>query len=439
MPVLLIRNERTRAAWFVWPEPEVPPAGAVQETGSYLFELQDAPHADAAELFIDDQPLEGLRAQAGTARWRWSPGFHAGTVDAELRLSGQLPRRFEIETDPDIRKLTRTDFDLMVREILQDTFALFAVSSFRRSVARGTGKRPPPIARLEFLRSRIDALEQAVAAIARRPRHMLRAEETTLPYYGAAHVTSPEILKSFRTGSIRAEQGTPSRLPPSLRGFLPAHLRVQRRRSSVDLPEHRQMGACLRVWSSWLSAVSDMLAEDDLKEETAEPAPSARRGRQDAGSLGRRLSRMASQSPFSEAGDAQPQLLLSALFRNDPDYCRFFRLWQDMNLGIGSVFGDFLNMPLARTFELYELWCFMRLIRAAAEEYGTEGLCDWRLVRHRRYRGTDDCGWGSDCARRQRMDILFPEKLSRVLDRAGRPWLVQPRDDTGYRARARRG
>ena len=196
MPVLLIRNERTGAAWFVWPEPEVPPAGAVQETGSYLFELQDAPHADAAELFIDDQPLEGLRAQAGTARWRWSPGFHAGTVDAELRLSGQLPRRFEIETDPDIRKLTRTDFDLMVREILEDTFALFAVSSFRRSVARGTGKRPPPIARLEFLRSRIDALEQIVAAIARRPRHMLRAEETTLPYYGAAPTRPAPISSS---------------------------------------------------------------------------------------------------------------------------------------------------------------------------------------------------------------------------------------------------
>jgi len=38
------------------------------------------------------------------------------------------------------------------------------------------------------------------------------------------------------------------------------------------------------------------------------------------------------------------------------------------------VFGDFLNMPLARTFELYELWCFLRLLRAAAEEFGTEGF-----------------------------------------------------------------
>ena len=79
------------------------------------------------------------------------------------------------------------------------------------------------------------------------------------------------------------------------------------------------------------------------------------------------------RKPFTEAGDAAPRLMLSAAFRNDPTYRRFFRLWQDMNLGIAAVFGDFLNMPLARTFELYELWCFLRLARAAAEEYGLEG------------------------------------------------------------------
>src|SRR5207244_2794156 len=80
------------------------------------------------------------------------------------------------------------------------------------------------------------------------------------------------------------------------------------------------------------------------------------------------------KAPFVEAGDAAPRLMLSAVFRNDPAYRRFFRLWQDMNLGIAAVFGDFLNMPLARTFEMYELWCFLRLVRAAAEEFGNEGL-----------------------------------------------------------------
>jgi hypothetical protein len=66
--------------------------------------------------------------------------------------------------------------------------------------------------------------------------------------------------------------------------------------------------------------------------------------------------------------------MLSAVFRNDPLYRAFYRLWQDIKLGIAAVFGNFLNLPLAPTFELYELWCFLRLVRAAAEEFGPAGV-----------------------------------------------------------------
>lgn len=372
MPALAIRNESTGMAWNVWPEAEPVPPGSIHETGNYLFELHNAPQASDADLLIDGSPLEALRAQTtGTARWRWSPGFHAGTVEAELRLPGENPRRFELVTDPDRRKLTRGDFDAMVREILDDTFALFSLSRFRRSIARGSGARPPAIARLEFLRSRVDELESVVADIVRNPRHGLTAEETLLPYYRAKRATGTEILKSFRTGQVRSEQGRPSRLPPALRGFLPGMIRIRQKRSSLDLAEHRQIGACLRSWSAWFSAVSGTLgrnsADADVETRRDRAGWSVRCGR-----LARRLARMAAEAPFAEAGDAPPVLMLSALFRNDPVYRRFFGLWQDMNLGIAAVFGDFLNMPLARTFDLYELWCFLRLLRAAAAEFGPE-------------------------------------------------------------------
>jgi hypothetical protein len=86
------------------------------------------------------------------------------------------------------------------------------------------------------------------------------------------------------------------------------------------------------------------------------------------------VGQLATASPFAEAGDAPPHLVLSALFRNDPAYRRFYHIWQDMNLGIAAVFGDFLSLPLARTFELYELWCFLRLVRAGVEEFGAGGI-----------------------------------------------------------------
>ncbi|PZP44808.1 MAG: hypothetical protein DI601_11200 [Azospirillum brasilense] len=374
MTFLLMRHERSGAAWRIWPEPEEVPAGTVQETGSYLFELHDSSGASTAELLIDDLALEALRAPAADqARWRWAPGFHAGTVEAELRLEGSAPRRFEVVTDPDRRKLTRDDFDTMVREILDDTFALFSLSSFRKAIARGSGSRPPPIARLEFLRSRIEALATVVAMIERNPRRRLTAEERTLPYHRARRATGQEVLRSFRSGRIRQETATPSRLPVALRGFLPEQIRLRQRLSSLDLPEHRQMAACLRSWSAWLGSVAGLL-ERGREERDTESRQGAAVWAARCRRLANRLNRLSAATPFAEAGEAPARLMLSALFRNDPAYRRFYRLWQDMNLGIAAVFGDFLNLPLARTFELYELWCFLRLVRAGAEEFGPDGL-----------------------------------------------------------------
>ena len=371
---LSIRDEATGGPWRVWPHPDVIPPGAVREKGRYLFELVDDPDAGIADLYIDDQQLEALRTiEPNSARWRWSPGFHAGAVEAELRHPGGVRRRIEITTDPDIRKLTRSDFDTMVREILADTFALFSLSSFRQGVARGPGSRPPGIARLEFLRSRVDELERTLSVIGRTPRRVLVRNEVAVPYHAALRATGPEILRSLRSGRILREQGGHSRLPPALQGHLPEKIRLQERRSSFDIPEHRQMASCLRSWASWLLTVSEQLdrraPRDDPARSTVMKAWAAR-----CHHLSRRVGSLAALPMFGDVGDSQPRLLLSSLFRNDANYRRFYSLYRDMNAGIAAVFGDFLALPLARTFELYELWCFLRLLRAAVQEYAGPGL-----------------------------------------------------------------
>ena len=376
MTVLSVREEGKERLWRVWPDPEQIPAGSIREAASYLFELREAQGAIEANLLIDGQPLEALRStDPQRSRWRWSPGFHAGGVEAELRLPGSGTRRFEIIIDSDLRKLTRSDFDEMIREILEDTFALFSLSGFRKRVARGAGGRPPAIARLEFLRSRVNELEGVAKAVALCPRRILAAKDIAVPYHQAVRATGPEVLRSFRSGRILSETGNSSRLPPALKGFLPEQIKLCRQRSSLDLVEHRQMAACLRSWSSWLTSAAELLERgvavetSDMETRRARSTWAARCRR-----LTKRLGRLIELPPFKESGDAPPRLMLSSVFRNDPVYRRFFRLYHDMNLGIAGVFGDFLAMPLARTFELYELWCFLRLVRAAADEYGPEGV-----------------------------------------------------------------
>jgi len=90
--------------------------------------------------------------------------------------------------------------------------------------------------------------------------------------------------------------------------------------------------------------------------------------------MARELAALTALPAFREVGESPARLLMSPIWRNDPVYRRFFRLHRDMNLGIVALFGDFLQLPLARTFELYELWCFLRLVRAATELYGPQGV-----------------------------------------------------------------
>mgnify|MGYP001809567977 CR=1 FL=1 len=374
MAALYIQAEGGGRAWQVWPIADAVPPGEVREGASYIFELRDSDDALSADLLIDDAPVEALRSrERRKALWRWQPGFHAGMVEAVLRVPGMGTRRFEVTTDPDLRKLTRDDFDAMVREVLEDTFALFSLSAFRKGIARQPSNRPPPLARLEFLRSRADAIVATVEAIARAPRHFLRAEEFAVPAHRAARATGPEIIKSFRSGVIRTETITPSRLPAGLKGRLPTQITLRQRRNSVDIPEHRQIKACLRSWSSWLGGVAELLAKPGPMGD-AEIVNTAGSWAVRARRIARRLNDAAATGFMTEVGEGPPQLRMSSLFRNDPVYQRFYRLWQDMNLGLAALFGDFLQMPLARTHELYELWCFLRLLRAAVEEYGAKDV-----------------------------------------------------------------
>ncbi len=369
MPSLHIISEDTGASWQIWPAADVIPPGEVRESASYIFELRDSDHAQDTDLLIDEVPLEALRSRKpGAARWRWQTGFHAGEVAAELKTPGRNSIRFDLVTDPDRKKLTRDDFDTMLRDILTDSFALFALTTFRKGIAQGISAKPPAIARLEYLRSRMDDLERVLKEIERRPRHHLRSQERVIPYHQVRKATGDEVIRSFARGHV-ARVPPNTRLPSTLGGFLPLDFRVRQRFSSFDLPEHRQMAAVLSSWAAWLTVSADQLQKITTRGDP-ETSQSAALWANRCRRLARRLHVMRNTDPLKDLPSAPPQLQLTSLFRSDPRYRKFYKLYQQFNLGLASIFGDFLNLPLARTFDLYELWCFLRLVHAGVKQFG---------------------------------------------------------------------
>lgn len=369
MPELAIVDAEDRR-WKLWPKCEHIPAGAIRENQSYTFELTGISDPDVCELTISDQRLEPLRSIGGTtARWRWVQGFHAGTAEAELSTSKSQRHAIELIFDADQRKLTRSDFDTMVREILDDTYAVFSLSGFRKGIAKGSAGTPPPIARLEYLRSRIDEINSALDAISARPQRSLHSVAKSVPYYKAQKATAPEIQRSLRTGEVRHENAGPKRIPALLRGVLPARIQTTSKEQTFDTPEHRMIKSRLLTWSHYLYAVAGQI-ERSIRNKDRELYNGAKAWADRCYRLSSALNNRTRSHPFDTIPTCDERLRLTATFRNVDGYRKFYRLAAEIEAALASVFGDFLQMPLARTFDLYETWCYLRLVRAAAVEFG---------------------------------------------------------------------
>ena len=367
-------GRRTTGASFVkvWPADEQLTPGLIEEARDYIFELRDCPDAAQTDLLIDELPLEALRSTDPTVgRWLWSPGFYAGGIDVSVKTAGALRARFELVTDPARHKLTRHHFDQMVEEILQDTYSLFNLSSFRVRIAKGTTTNPPPVARLEYLRSRIEEIIRVVRLIAARPARVIEPERRRFPYYRAGTVRSLDIARSLRSGKVARQTGETT-LPEALEGYLPLIITKTVKTLGLDIREHRDIKASLKFWSTWLKLIADRLrgtqSEDaDLRTQYRIWTVRIRR-------LSGRLDELLSLPLFEEVSDRVAPVVITPVYRRVPAYRQFFRLYQEARLGLSNVFGDFLQLPLARTFDLYELWCFFRLLRAAVTLFHLDNL-----------------------------------------------------------------
>ena len=357
----------------LWPAADDLPAGTIREKSKYVFELRNVNNPLAAELTIEREEVEPLRPpeDLSAARWGWEPGFHAGSVDIHIDFGNGREVSTRVVTDPDLRKLTRDQFNRMVHDILDDTFALFNLSGFTAGIAKGDGGEVPPIARLEFLRSRMEDLEEVIRRVARRPIRLLRSETRSLPLHKITSATGPEIARSFRTEDIRKEPAGQSKLPPGFRGHFPKRIRKSTQSSGLNIREHQDMKSSLRSWSEWLRMIADRLeAEGDPEKKDSQYLESRR-----CQKLSHRLQRLLRLPLFENVTERSAPVRITSIYRRVPAYRSFFQIHNDLNLGIARVAGEFLEVPLARTFELYEIWCFLRLLRVASRHLA-EGEID---------------------------------------------------------------
>lgn len=361
---------RTRDSEFrLLPVVEHIPPGVITENSEVTFHLRGKSlDIFSTNLRVDGLELDRVALASDHLMWRWHIGFHAGLVEVDLRIPGRRAHVAEIVTDPVVAKMSRSDFTTMIGDILADTLALASITGHRIGVARGD--RIFDLGRLHLIQYLFPRFVGAIEEIDRKPWLRVDRVACERPLAMVRQASALEVSRSVGRRAIPVRQYGPAiaqtakALGERMGGYLPARLRTSKAVTEFRRREHADILSMIRVWRSFLVRVYAAL--ERITRDAPESDPRIDLWRRKVASMRHRLEDLSRLPLFDGITPTLGPISDSHLFRAVGPYRTAYRCFRSFLAGISDVVGDFLKLPLRKTYDLYELWCFLRLARAAA-------------------------------------------------------------------------
>lgn len=283
-------------------------------------------------------------------------GAQVGQSRFVVEAGGVAQVAFEVEIFPS--KLDyRHDYEAL-REDVQEIAADLVLEYLRATYTPGgdTLSGPPGVAGwLLLLRRVVDDLEQALAYVARQPHWGTRR---VVAAHRADRIRRPDaaLRRAVERGRGRGAWGV-------VAGGLPMRERLPAAsgRYTLDTPEHRWFAARLALLRARLA---------DLHVEEARRPSSLRRRRvlDELADMQRRIVRLTRLAVIEEA-EGEPPEEPSLRLLTAPGYREAYRACLRLQQGL-SLEGGPHQLGLKELHLLYEYWCFLTLVRLAAEAVG---------------------------------------------------------------------
>ena len=332
-------------------------------------------------LLIDDEEVEPVEGEIGAAAdvgaveadghgptWRWTPGFYAGRVRAELieKQGSRSLGTWWLDVSPDPEKAGSEIFDAMVEALLDFDEALLVGEEPARRRLGALGDNDDPHILFERLRRREGDLDRAIARIQREPASVLRPRRRLVPFRAVRRTDLRTVRAALRDPEacavLRPGHGVYSAFVRSVasepRFDVPA---VERR---LDAPVNRCALYLLRELQRRCRHL-DKALEASVSERTSETrTPLGRRLWHRRGILERIEQKMRfaeRRSPFRDA--SRPELTSAGLtaVAAHPLYARLWRVgWEALRRGASRHDPRDL-LALSPTWEVYERWCFVEM------------------------------------------------------------------------------
>jgi hypothetical protein len=343
------------------------PQGLITENRrlEFMIEADGKPLDPSCDLLLNDVPAPRL-ARRGEAAFLFETEFYAGDVRIAVIRDGAVLFSTEIEVDPDAAKLTREEYAAMVAETARATLALYRLSAVTMPAAASAGAVRSDIVTLELIRTNLEKFEQAVSRIADSPLRTLASTATEVDALRARRIDDRAILAALRSPrsrpAVAAEKAAAPGLVRALGGRWAPRLLQTRREETLALYENRAIAGFLHWLGTVLAGIAKRLSDSatvELPSGTAQLwAERIARWRAKIAGLQRRS--------FFAGLIPDHSLRATSVFRLHPDYAAAFAAMMRMRAGLGPAATALPDVPVDRTYRLYELWCYVGLLAAAA-------------------------------------------------------------------------
>ena len=333
--------------------------GGFREGSEYLLRVP----ASGFTFFVDDAPLA---LDPAAQYWRWSPGFFAGEVVAEMEISvGRGPIRYFLDVEPAPAKTGREQYLEYIEEIADYAPRLLLGTEPARHGLGGRSASQLAVwisyARLQCF---IDDYLKALHTVCDRPLFRQRHYREQVRLHSAHRVDRHSVLRLQANPELFAAI--------ALRGERVA--RFSQRDDRLDVPfnaptfDHpanrllaEQLGRVQRMMLNLLKQFSSFQDEEGETETAIQPRMARRL--HSLQKVQQQLLRLSRKEPFASVDSQRAGIAGITAVTASPAYARSHQLGvRILREGISGLADDEQHY-LAPTWQVYEAWCFVALAR----------------------------------------------------------------------------
>ena len=279
-------------------------------------------------------------------------GNSAGFSDFEIYYDGKKSLVIRIEVFPS--KISyKEDYQDMLQDISNEISG--AVLDFMRNTYQefsiGSTQNTVPALFFEIIKRIFDKFQNAANTIISSPHHKLYVEHPIVP----AHK-----VKKIDNQTIKWLQKHPQNVVPMLAGYSAIKAPTVKKQITYNTIENQFTKFILKSTAKKLKDFRDRYTRS-----TRKPEPAVL---DSVDSMTAVLNKFVNGSFLREVDDYKATQSMSLVFEMAPGYRELYKYYLMMQRGL-SVHGDVFRMSLKDTAQLYEYWCFIKLVTLMKRNY----------------------------------------------------------------------